>query len=114
MQYLHLSNLNENLQVLGNLKFLDLIDDGILEEKTSINEKIKIFVVGSRHSVFFSLRLFILILTAIRTENTICKFKALKNISLKFIKIFSNVKYNRPSISKISYFKDKLLNTSIK
>ena len=112
MQYLHLSNLNENLQVLGNLKFLDLIDDGILEEKTSINEKVKIFVVCTQF--FFSLRLFILILTAIRTENTICKFKALKNISLKFIKIFSNVKYNRPSISKISYFKDKLLNTSIK
>ena len=50
-QYLDLSNLNENLQVLGNLKFLDLIDDGVLEEKTSINEKIK--NIWSRHSVFF-------------------------------------------------------------
>jgi hypothetical protein len=46
MQYLHLSNLNENLQVLGNLKFLDLNDDGILEEKTSMKK-------SSRHSVFF-------------------------------------------------------------
>ena len=40
-QYLHLSNLNEKIQVSGNLKFLDLIDEAILEEKTSINEKIK-------------------------------------------------------------------------
>jgi len=37
----NLSNLNEKIQVSGNLKFLDLIDEAILEEKTSINEKIK-------------------------------------------------------------------------
>ena len=29
-QYLHLSNLNEKIQVSGNLKFLDQIDEAIL------------------------------------------------------------------------------------
>ena len=50
-QYLHLSNLNEKIQVSGNLKFLDLIDEAILEEKASINEKqrkSKIFEVGTQ------------------------------------------------------------------
>ena len=46
-QYLHLSNLNEKNQVSGNLKFLDLNDEAILEEK-------KIFEVGTQF--FFSLR----------------------------------------------------------
>ena len=100
-QYLHLSNLNEKIQVSSNLKFLDLIDEAILEEKTSTNEK---YLKSAPLSFFFSLRLFILILTAIRTINTINKFKALTNISLKLIKIFSDDQYNRIPVSKLFLF----------
>ena len=114
-QYLHLSNLNEKIQVSSNLKFLDLIDEAILEEKTSINEKIK--NTWSRHILayrfFFSLRLFILILTAIRRKNTINKFKALRNISLKLIKRYSAMS-NIIGLQFQNFFiLNKLLNTSI-
>ena len=105
-QYLHLSNLNEKIQVSSNLKFLDLIDEAILEEKTSTNEK---YLKSAPLSFFCSLRLFILILTAIRTINTINKFKALTNISFKLIKIISDVKYNRPSTSNFFYLKKTTL-----